>query len=48
MVAVLTGLHYLAAAYFEWIIYVMILPVAFSIWALMRYFEKMKWSQVVV
>lgn len=48
LVAVLTGLHYLAAAYLNWIIYVMIIPVALSTWALMRYFKKMKWSEVVV
>ena len=48
LVALLTGLHYLAAAYLNWIIYVMIIPVALSTWALMRYFEKMKWSEVVV
>lgn len=47
-VAVLTGLHFIAATYFQWIIYVMFLPVTFFTWALMRYFEKMKWNQVVV
>jgi len=48
LVAIITGMHYLAAAYFQWLIYVMIIPVAIALWALIRYFEKMKWSQVVV
>lgn len=48
LIAVLTGLHYIAVAFVPWMIYVVILPVAFGIYTLMRYFEKLKWNQVVV